>query len=115
MKYKLAQSVGLQEPQDGYTPEEEVLEKLIADATIQSLYAKLPTSRMKFIVAACFDCGYPQETVADILGVTQARIAQEVDMIRRILLGHKYKATGKRPKKISQETIEKVAYFLELP
>lgn len=98
MKYNLARSIGLKEPPDGYTPEEVELEVLIANNTIETLYAKLPTSRMKFIVAAHFELGYPQEVVAEILGIKQPTLFEEIELIKMVLNGYKYK-----PRKFKDE------------
>lgn len=91
MNYKLARVVGIRRPKDGYTIEEQTLEKLLAESTIQSLYAKFPTARLKFIVAAHFELGYPQELVAEILGITQPTLVNDIALIQRILLGKPYK------------------------
>lgn len=90
MKYKAAKVLGLQEPSDGYTPEEKELEVLIANNTIQTLYAKLPTSRMKFIVAAHFELGYSQELLAEMLNVKQPTLKEEIELIKMVLQGYKY-------------------------
>ena len=73
-------------PPDGFTPEEE---QIVATITVDHIYKKLPTSRMKAIVAMHFELGYPQEWVADIFNVTQEQIALDIRNIREILLGRK--------------------------
>lgn len=75
------------EPVDGYTPEEEEILSIIGTMTISQIYGKLPTNRMKAIVALHFDAGYSKETVAEIFGVSRSRISQEVGVIRDILSG----------------------------
>jgi len=106
MKYRVSKLIGIQPPTDGFNEMEEQLAKVLAENTIQTLYAKLPTNRMKAIVALHFELGYPQELVADMFGVGQDQIAQDVRMVRKVMLGHKYqkhRGTGynQKPKTIS--------------
>lgn len=95
MNYKLAKVIGVQEPEDGFTVEEKEIEKLLVSNTVQSLYAKIPTNRLRFIVAAHFELGYTQQDIASILGITQPALADEISLIQRILLGKKYKSRRK--------------------
>lgn len=74
-------------PPDGLTPEEEMLQKAICDNTVYTLYQKLPTSRMKFLVAAHYELGYTQEMLAEILGMTQPAISQELKYIKDVFVG----------------------------
>ena len=91
IKYKVSKTLGFKEPLDGYTEEEKLLEQLIAISTIQNIYRKLPTSRMKFIVAAHFELGYSQELLAEMLGITQPSLNEEITNIRRVLAGKPYR------------------------
>lgn len=77
----------INEPNDGMTPEEEKLIGAIESITISKIYGNLPTNRMKAIVALHFECGYRQSVVAEILGVSESRISQEVRRIKDILKG----------------------------
>jgi hypothetical protein len=95
MNYKLARRIGLNTPPDGYTVEEKQLEKIITTLTIHEMYRKLPTSRMKFIAAAHFELGYPQDLVAEILGISQPTLVNEIALIQRVLLGKPYKPRRK--------------------
>ena len=110
--FKRAQVVGLKQPLDGFTSEEEHLYTLLTDNTIASLYAKLPTSRMKFIVAAHFELGYPQSLIAEILGISQPTLVDQIELIKQILKGKIYK-----PKKekvhIKHEDLFKVLMLLQ--
>jgi hypothetical protein len=105
MNYKLARVAGIKSPIDGYTLEERVLEKLLTESTIRSLYAKLPTFRMKAIVALHFELGYPQELVADMMGVAQPSLVDEIALIQQVLLGKIY-----RPRKNSVERKQEEAF-----
>lgn len=58
----------------------------LSDQTVETLYAKLPTTRLKAIAALHFELQYKQEVIGNILGVTQERIAQECAIIRNVLL-----------------------------
>ena len=114
MKYNVTGVLGLTEPPDGYTPEEKELIRLLGDATIQALYAKLPTSRMKFIVAAYFELGYSQDIIAEILGIAQSTLAEEVELIRKIVLGKPYHPYRKKGT-IKVEDIFKLMMCLKQP
>lgn len=109
MKYKLAKAIGINEPPDGYTTEEVQLEMLIANNTIETLYAKLPTSRMKFIVAAHFELGYPQEVVAEILGIKQPTLFEEIELIKMVLNGYKYKPRKFRDEVTTEDVLAMIA------
>lgn len=77
----------LQVPEDGYTKEEEQLLPVWGDLTLTRIYGRLPTNRMKAIVALHFECGYTQEQVASVFGISQGRISQEIERIKDILKG----------------------------
>lgn len=110
MKYRMSKALGLNTPPDGFTPEEVEIEAIIARETIESLYKKLPTYRMKFIVATHFDLGWPQELLADILGIKQPTLKEEIELIKMVILGYKYK-----PRKFKdQVTLENVLNMLTL-
>jgi len=83
--------LGIAEPPDGFTPEEKVLLQLAGEHTVESIYAKLPTSRMKAVVAMHFELGYNQEMLARIFNVTQEQIALEIRNIQKVLLGKPYR------------------------
>lgn len=91
MKYKLSKVLGFQEPSDGLSDLEKQLQVLIINSTVQTLYAKLPTARMKFIVAAHFELGYTQDMLAEMLGVRQETLKEEIELIKMVVLGYKYK------------------------
>lgn len=91
MKYKLDAVIGFQTPGDGLTETEKALKGVIAQESVKILYSKLPTSRMKFIVAAHYELGYSQQMVADILGIKQSSLYDEIYHIRRVLKGNPYK------------------------
>lgn len=78
-------------PQDGYDDTEKALKVLIEEESLRHLYNKLPTSRMKFVVAAHYELGYSQQIVADILGITQPSLQDEIKHIRKVLRGDPYK------------------------
>lgn len=88
---KDAAVLGITEPEDGFTNEEKMIARLLFQNTVETIYAKLPTNRMRFIVAAHFELGYPQELVAKILGIGQNRVNEEIQMIRMVLNGRKFK------------------------
>ncbi len=99
MKQPIDQVIGIIVPPDGYTPEEQELSRLLGDHTVAHLYAKLPTSRMKAIVAMHFELGYDQELVAHVFGVSQAQISQEIKAIREVFLNRRHTGDirGTRP------------------
>lgn len=104
MRLQMNPLVGIQTPPDGFTDEEREISRLAAEHTIQSVYGKLPTARMKAIVALHFELGYNQELVADMLNVTQSQISREIDLVRKVLTGkpsrskHGRAYTPRRPK-----------------
>lgn len=89
--------LGIQTPPDEFTDEESQIAKLVAEHTIQSVYAKMPTSRMKAIVALHFELGYNQELVAEMLNVTQSQISREIELIRRVLMNRPSRSKYNRP------------------
>lgn len=89
-KYNFSKFLGFNEPEDGYTLVEEKLRDLISNNTVQMIYAKLPTSRMKFLVAAYYELGYTQEMLSDILDVQPQTLQEELDLIKMVLMGYKY-------------------------
>lgn len=94
MKHPLAKVIGLQSPPDGYTPEESQLEKILGEESVATLYNKLPTSRMKAIVALHFELGYKQELVARVFGVSQPQIGQEIRYIKAVFLNRPFRSTS---------------------
>jgi hypothetical protein len=78
--------IGLKRPADGLTSVEKEIEKLLSIGTVETLYGKLPTSRMKFLVAAYWELNYNQQVLANILDVTQEQISYELAMIRKVFL-----------------------------
>ncbi len=111
--FKTAAALGLKAPVDGFTPEEKQLSKLLATATIHGLYAKLPTARMKAIVALHFELGYSQEIVAQMFCIKQASLADEIALIQRILLGKEYKPRRNKPeitKEEAQQILERLGF-----
>lgn len=111
MGYK---DLGVGTPDDGYSQLEKNLLSAITSEGIKGIYAKLPTSRMKFIVAAHFELGYPQEFVAEMLKIKQPSLQDEIKHIRRVLTGqpyrpHKHKGT------ITLEDLMKMVLLLQKP
>lgn len=80
----------LKTPPDGFTKEEKALSRLLTEETVETLYSKLPNSRMKAILALHFELGYTQETVARIFGVSQSQISLDIKNIQRIIKGGTY-------------------------
>lgn len=111
MNYKSIRRVGIKEPPDGFNELEEKLAYLLAENTIQSLYSKLPTNRMKFIVAAHFELGYTQEMVANMLGIRQPSLVDEINLIRRVLLGKPYRPQRKKAKVKVSDVIKMLMYL----
>jgi DNA-directed RNA polymerase specialized sigma subunit len=98
MKYKPA-ALGMGTPSDGLLDEEKELQTIITRESLRRLYKKLPTFKMRFIVATHFDAGMSQEDVADIMGITQASLNDVyIRAIRRVLKGQPYKPQKHRPK-----------------
>lgn len=100
MKYKFSAVIGMGTPSDGLDDTEKELQRVIQEESLKTLYSKLPTSRMKFVVAAHFDLGMSQQLVADILGIQQPSLQDEINHIKRVLSGkpykpHKHKGTVK--------------------
>ena len=89
--------LGLNTPPDGFTEEERAIKHLLFENTVHSIYAKLPTSRMKAIVALHCELGYTQEMVARMFGVTQEQISQEIGNVKRILTGKRYRPHKRKP------------------
>lgn len=87
MARNISAVLGFKTPSDGKTKEEKLLEKEISQNTVYSLYSKLPTSRMKFIVAAHFELGYTQEMIAEILSTSQPNISAEIKTIQDVFIG----------------------------
>lgn len=90
MKYKSV-ALGLGIPTDGLDETEKELQRIITEESLKNLYSKLPTSRMKFVVAAHYELGYSQELIAEILGIKQPSLQDEIDHIRKVLKGDPYK------------------------
>jgi len=57
----------IQPPSDGFTP----FEKLFLRETFLNLYKKIREPITKFIIIAYFECGYSQDEIAYILGISQ--------------------------------------------
>jgi DNA-directed RNA polymerase specialized sigma24 family protein len=94
-------------PPDGFTEEEDKITKLVFEHTVESLYAKLPTARMKAIVAMHFELGYTQEMVARVFGISQARINEEIGNIRKVLTGKPFRA---RKEKVKFKAVDLISY-----
>src|SRR6185312_10150621 len=91
MKYKASSAMGFGEPSDGLTDDEKALRSVIEQESLKKLYRKLPTNRMRFVVAAHFELGMTQELVAEILDIKQPSLQDEIAHIKRVLLGKPYK------------------------
>jgi hypothetical protein len=102
---KMAPHIGIGVPEDGFTKEEEKIAELVAENSIETLYARLPNNRLKFIVAAHYELGYPQELVAKILGITQPSLMWQINLIKRIYLGKGYNGAN-RPKYLNKKEIK---------
>lgn len=112
MKHRsLPDILGFKYPPDGYTDEEKQISKIIGDLTLTEIYKKLPTSRMKALVALHYDCGYPQELIGTIFDISQERVVEELGNIRKIFLGKSFRPH--KPKtKISVDQLLKVCMML---
>lgn len=109
--------LGFHTPSDGLTKDEKEIQRLIGGMAIESLYAKLPTSRMKAIVAMHFELGYSQEIIASVFGVDQSRIGHEIRIIKKIFLDkgtekyNPYKA--KKPKEVTIPELIRMLMMLQ--
>ncbi len=110
MNYKTLRRVGIQVPNDA-TVEELELASVLANNTIQSLYAKLPTPRMKFIVAAHFELGHTQTEVSEMLGITQPALKDEINLIQRVLLGKPYQPRKKKATVRIEDVMKMLLYL----
>lgn len=90
MKRELSKRLGLKTPVDGLTEEEKQLADLIGNNVVETIYAKLPTARMKAVVALHFELGYDQETIGQMFGVRQEQIALDIRNIKKVLTGKSY-------------------------
>lgn len=106
--------VGIQIPPDGFTELEKELSKIVAANTVQSLYAKLPTSRMKAIVALHFELGYTEEEVAEMFGISQERLSVEITNIKKILTGKRFRPHMK-PNSIRMADLISLCFSLAQP
>ena len=113
MKYKASAAFGIGMPHDA-DDNTKLLGSLITDESVRMLYNKLPTSRMKFVVAAHFELGYSQQMIADILGITQPSLQDEIKHIKRVLLGQPYKPR-KHKGTIKLEELMKMMRLLAQP
>lgn len=111
MKRTIAKRLGFRTPPDGYTEEEKILQDLICERVVDELYGKMPTSRMKAILAMHFELGYDQETLGKVFGVTQEQVALDIANIRKLLLGKPYKP-HKRKQSIKKEDLIKMMISL---
>ncbi len=114
MKHRLSKILGIKEPDDGFTEEEEMIARTLSEYTVQDIYAKLPTSRMKAVVALHFELGYPQETIANIFHVSQEQIALEVENIRKVLRGDRYKPHQVLPTVRAEDLIQMIIQLQQL-
>ncbi len=117
MKAKMSKIIGFRTPEDGLTPEEKQIELLVGTMAVENLYAKLPTSRMKAIVAMHFELGYPQQVIAAVFNVDQSRIAHEIRIIKKIFLNkdtEKYNPfKPRKPKALSVPEVIKMLMMLQ--
>lgn len=111
MKPNLNRLIITRAPKDGFTEEEVKIIEALSKLSISNLYGMFPTARMKAIVALHFELGYDQHTIAEMFNVTQGRISQEINMIKKILAGRKYKAVGK-PTSIDLADLMRLAMML---
>lgn len=112
MKRDFPKVLGIKTPPDGMTDEEKVITNLLCNAVVDEIYTKLPTSRMKAIVAMHFELGYDQETLGRIFKVKQEQIALDIKNIKKVLLGKPYKP-HKRKLKVSVEDLLSMAIMLK--
>jgi hypothetical protein len=52
---------------------------------------------MKFLVAAHFELGYSQEMLAEILGISQPAVSQELRYIRDVFIGRSRRSKQGKP------------------
>lgn len=97
MKRAFSKVLGIKKPVDGYTDEEKLIVDLLCNSVVEEIYQKMPTSRMKAIVAMHFELGYDTYTLANIFGVTQPQIALDIRNIKKVLLGQPYKPQKQKP------------------
>ncbi len=114
MKYSASAAIGIGTPSDGFDDTEKTLKSVIEVESLKLLYSKLPTSRMKFVVAAHYELGYSQEIVADILGIKQPSLQDEIVHIRRVLKGQPYKP-HKHKGMVKLEDVMRMISLLKLP
>lgn len=110
MKREISKRMGLRMPPDA-TPEEFEFADLLPDLVFDSIYGRLPTDRMRALVAMHFELGYDQVSLAKLWGVSQPAIAYEIEIIRQILKGKKHKPQ-KRKKGIDTNDLLKLIYHM---
>jgi hypothetical protein len=111
MNLRTLKRAGINEPPDGFTELEKEIAKVLVSNTVSSIYNRLPTDRMKFIVASHFELGYTQDTVAEILGVTQPTLVDEINLIRRVILGRPHRPK-RRKYKVTKEDVIKLLHYM---
>ena len=62
--------IPVQEPQDGWTPEE----RFFLKSVVISLYRSIGDPVDRFIIIAVYESGYTQTEIAEILGISQAAV-----------------------------------------
>jgi DNA-directed RNA polymerase specialized sigma subunit len=71
----------IQPPADGF----DKMEQVFLRQTIIRMYRVVKSSRDKFILIAIHEMGYPQEAVAEMLGISQVTICNRLQKIRQFL------------------------------
>lgn len=111
MKYK-STALGMGIPSDGLDDVEKQLQRVMTEESLKLLYSKLPTSRMKFVVAAHYELGYTQQLISEILGIKQGSLVDEIYHIKRVLMGNPYKPQ-KKSDKVSINDLMNLALLLK--
>lgn len=64
----------VEEPNDGWTQHERMLLRDV----ILSVYRFIEDANDRLVVVMCYECGYSQEEVASVLGVSQAAVSKRL-------------------------------------
>jgi len=64
----------VQPPKDSFSS----LEKIFLKDLLVSIYRMIPDVCSKFIMVAYFECGYSQEDIANMLGISQVAVNKRI-------------------------------------
>lgn len=67
--------MGIEPPPDGWTQPE----KIILRTVLVTLYEKLPDLKDKFILMATYESNYTQESIGDMLGISQVAVNKRLN------------------------------------